>query len=964
MPALRPRSSLLLVLFGLAVATSYAAPLPEPALYDSFETGVPTSWVASRPGSLQVSDRHSKHGTHSLRWDWQAGDTLGIAQTLGDLGRVGGYGGYYSKATFGLWLYCEQPVADKLVVQFRTGETVGGWFEFPLNFTGWRRAHLKYRSGNDFQGQVAPTTDNLRLMAPATVPAGTVFVDLVVYNGLMDYRGQYVPTVQPWVPTAPDPARFPLPTTIASDEVTALAELGRALDSMVGGSGTVTEASVAALESEVARWQIVPEGHGWRGLPVLNPSWGEFYAGLPDVLTCDKVVGLMLRLARQYHWTADAGFRRRLAEAYALLADHLRDQGMTAGSGFGWNWYAGRDLADANFLMRQPLQERGLLQWASDYLDYNYGSGQVFDDRTVAPSMDYFNNDLRPKLCGALMQTTEAERARWMHAFARRLNLDILNEKGDGFKPDGSAYHHGMHYFAYAGYSVNTLVNTVAVLSPTPFHLSPEALARLKRVVLAMRFYCNERDLPLSLSGRHPFSQAVNPGTLLTLARAAGRDGRLEPELAAAYLRYDPGKAETEPFKTQGLKPEPPPQGNLTMPYAGLTAHRRGDWLALVKGYGKYVTYGEIYAGNNRFGRYLSNGYLDILGGGQPISRAGSGCVPQGWDWNRLDGTTTIHLPLDKLVAVSSGTEFIGSDQTFVGGLSHRGRQGLFVMQLQGGKQHDPSFRGRKTYFFCEDRVYCLGSDLTNTDAAHETETTLFQKHLADTAAPVWANGQAVTAFPCAQALPTGEVNWLLDPQGTGYVLPAGQNVQLARQHQRSRDQANKEDNEGDFAVAWISHGRAPTAGRYEYALLVRTTPERLAAFAAALQTAQRPYEVLRQDAQAHLLRDRATGLVGCVLFAAQELPPGLPLRAVDRACLVMLETEDATLHLSVADPDLNLVNGLSQPRPLRLTLAGDLALTEPVPDCRIAQAAAGQTVVEVNCREGRSYDLTLRPRR
>ena len=935
-----------------------------PALYDSFEDGVPASWAPARAGTLQISDRHAKHGTHCLRWDWQAGDTIRVGQTLGNIGRTGGYGGSYSKATFGLWVYCEQPVAGKLLIQFRTGEKVGGWFEFPLDFTGWRRAHLKYSFGNDFQGRVAPETDNILLAAPATVPRGTVFMDLVVYNGVLDYRQQHVPSAKPWQPDVPDPAKFPLPATVTPEELAGIATLGKNVDAMVRGGGTVTEATVASLEKEMAQWQIVRDAQGIQGVPVVHSRQLEFYADVPGVVPCGKLATFMLRLARAYHGTADPALRRRLGDAYGLLAEHLRDQGMTAGSGFSWNWYEGRELADANYLMREPLRERGLLDWASAYLDYNYRSGDIFDDSTIAPNMDYFGNDLRPKLCGALMQSTPAEQVRWLRAFTRRLNLDILNEQGNGFKPDGSTFHHGMHYFAYASYCVNALVSTVAALSDTPFRLSPAATARLKQVVLAMRFYCNERDLPLSLSGRHPFSQSLNPGTLLTLARAAGTEGKLDPELAAAYLRFDPAKADTEPFKAQGLKPEPPPQGNMTMPYAGLMAHRRGDWLATVKGYGRYVAFGEIYATDNRFGRYLSNGYLDILGGGQPISRAGSGCTPEGWDWSRLDGTTTIHLPLDKLVAVSSGTEGIGSDQAFVGGLSHRGRQGLFVMQLQGGQRHEPTFRGRKTTFLCDDRILCLGSDIVNADATHETETTLFQKHLPDTAAPLWVNGQSLTAFPAEQTLPGDRANWLIDPQGTGYFLPAGQQVHVVRQHQRSRDQANRQDNEGDFAVAWIGHGAAPTAGTYEYAVLVRATPERMAQFAAAMQTPERPYEVVQKDAQAHIVRDRATGLWGFVLFAAGELRPGLPLRGVDRPLLVMFEPAgaDGLAHLSVADPDLNLQDGLSQPRPVRVTLAGAFGLDTPGPDCRVVEQSGGQTVIEVTCREGRSHDLPLRP--
>ena len=53
--------------------------------------------------------------------------------------------------------------------------------------------------------------------------------------------------------------------------------------------------------------------------------------------------------------------RRRLAEAFLLVEDHLYDQGMQAAAGFRWNWYAGGTWADAVFLMRDVLADAGRL---------------------------------------------------------------------------------------------------------------------------------------------------------------------------------------------------------------------------------------------------------------------------------------------------------------------------------------------------------------------------------------------------------------------------------------------------------------------------------------------------------------------------------------------------------------------------------------------------------------------------
>ena len=81
---------------------------------------------------------------------------------------------------------------------------------------------------------------------------------------------------------------------------------------------------------------------------------------------------------------------------------------------------------------------------------------------------------------------------------------------------------------------------------------------------------------------------------------------------------------------------------------------------------------------------------------------------------------------------------------------------------------------------------------------------------------------------------------------------------------------------------------------------------------------------------------------------------------------------QDGQLALSVADPDLNLENGANQPRALRVTLRGAWRLLEAtgtvcawrLPDApdtvRIVSADAAETVLEILCEHGASYDIKL----
>lgn len=69
--------------------------------------------------------------------------------------------------------------------------------------------------------------------------------------------------------------------------------------------------------------------------------------------------------------------------------------------------------------------------------------------------------------------------------------------------------------------------------------------------------------------------------------------------------------------------------------------------MITLKGYNTDVWGAEIYQKDNRYGRYQSYGAVLIMGNGHPVSRKGSGFKEEGWDWNRMPGTTTIHLPLN-----------------------------------------------------------------------------------------------------------------------------------------------------------------------------------------------------------------------------------------------------------------------------------------------------------------------------
>ncbi|MBM4082990.1 MAG: hypothetical protein FJ278_25000, partial [Planctomycetes bacterium] len=349
--------------------------------------------------------------------------------------------------------------------------------------------------------------DNIRIAAPTNAAKGTVFLDRIEYNTLTDYRMQVIPEqAAQWRHPVLDERRFPKPEAVSEAERAGI----RALLGPDAGAGT-SETRVRELCEQVKALGIVRDEHGVRGPTFESPA---------------AMANLALQVAHTYRASREPAQRRQLAEAFLTVEDHLFDQGMQAGSGFVWGGYAGRTWADAVYLMRDALAQAGRLVRQLDYFLYNYSAGRIFAEADPPSNMDFYGIDVRYQLYSCLMQPDAAERVRWLRAFKAMLERSIL-QPTSALKVDGSTFHHGGHYFAYACYQMPGLCAIVQKLSETPFRLNAEAHERVRRAVLAQRIFCNQRDVPLSLSGRHPFGgSTVNPWALDLLARSGTPDGR------------------------------------------------------------------------------------------------------------------------------------------------------------------------------------------------------------------------------------------------------------------------------------------------------------------------------------------------------------------------------------------------------------------------------------------------------
>ncbi len=393
------------------------------AEYESFEDRVPPYFVATRAASLSISPWHSKQGKNSLRWDWLQGEELVIRHGIGDVSR--GHG----SASFSVWLYMEAPIAGALAFEFRQGEKVAGSFRFPLEFTGWRQGRPLYHV---LLGSKPTTTvDNIRIAAPTAVAKGTVFLDFIKYNTLTHgARGIYPEKEAQWRRPVPDERRFPKPDRLTEAERSGIRELiGHKEGPGVGPN------RMKGLFDEVKALGIVRDEHGMRGGPSIDrlyqhygPDYwpdehGPGWLGIQDPR---PITRLAYRVADAYSGSRDAEQRRRLAEAFLLIEDHLYDQGLQAAAGFHCNWHRLGMWSDAVFLMRDVLAKAGRLQRQCDYYLWNWRGGEIFDDADPRSHMDFYLLDVPRLLRACLMQVEPAEQVRWLRAFKGMLERSML----------------------------------------------------------------------------------------------------------------------------------------------------------------------------------------------------------------------------------------------------------------------------------------------------------------------------------------------------------------------------------------------------------------------------------------------------------------------------------------------------------------------------------------------------------
>ena len=980
----------------------------------SFEESKIPDYITGVNSQLSISDTHYKDGKHSLKWTFEPGGVLELKKDL-KFEKKDPMGKDLYLSAFIIWVYNEEPQDATIEFEFLKDGKKCTSFPFGINFRGWRAAWVCYE--RDMQGTPEEGMNELRIVAPNE--KGSLFIDHLITATKVDARQQTADLQVPFVNAGTNnhwlvvykhsllqPDIELTPVNDAQKKEMKLLE--KRFRDMNYTKGKVSDKEIQTIRKKYDFYQITYKNGKVSGVPIFMVRASEAYERIipnwdKDMLTKMGVemrayFDLMKKIAVAYNnSTAKPEVQNEMKKKFLAMYDHITDQGVTYGSCWGnihHYGYSVRGLYLAYFLMKDVLREAGKLQEAERTLRWYAITNEVYPKpEGNGIDMDSFNTQTTGRIASILMMEDTPEKLQYLRSFSRWIDYGCRPAPGlaGSFKADGGAFHHRNLYPAYAVGGLDGATNMIYLFNRTEFAISELAHETVKNVLLAMRFYCNKLNFPLALSGRHPDGKGkLVPMHYAMMAMAGTPDGKEEfdKEMAAAYLRLVSGASsdDQEPeympkvsnaqekkiarqLVEKGFRPEPDPQGNLAMGYGCVSVQRRGNWSAVACGHSRYLWAAEHYLGHNLYGRYLAHGSLQILTAapGQTVTPATGGWQQEGFDWNRIPGVTSIHLPLEQLKAkvmnvdtFSGMEEMLYSDEAFAGGLSQQKENGNFGMKLHEHDKYNGTHRALKSFHFIGETIVCLGSDIENANAEYPTETTIFQLAVTDKAGHEYWKGYQ------------GEGKIWMDHLGTGYYVPVTARFEK-KFPQHSRMQDTGKETKGDWVSLVVDHGVLP-----------QTSTVALQAFA------KKPaYKVLQQDRNAHIVQSLSDSIYSYVLFETpQALLPGGLLQRTDTSCLVMIRKESPEkMLLTVSQPDLALYRGASDEAfdkdgkrversiysrpwidnesgeiPVTVTLKGQWNIKE-TPFCKVLSVDKKQTVLRFTCKDGASLEVVLEKR-
>lgn len=996
---------------------------------ETFEgASIPNQWRVLDGGNISLSKNHFKNGIQSLQWTWGNSSKLRVDEPkyLESAGKNkdGGIKG---------WIYSEKPINDKITFSFGSKSDIESGeprytFDFNMNFKGWRAFSINFKqdaANEKYKGNGQEPLKVMVITSPNNTASNGVFLDLIEFidkapwNRTPDYqmpktrttlndgkggswdRSLYYSLKKPEIKEE---------SSLTAEEQKAFDAIAKRYEEWVFGKNLDLTKEQMKIRNDSLNSYIQfgldkyeklnikrNEDGSVTGIPLFSSrsTYGPKFGN-------DVATKIFMPLVFDYKLNGNEKSKEKLMN----LFDYFNDQGWADGSGLetlDHETNRSSGYFHAVYLMRNELKASGRLERELATMNWYTNFGKTFGEDYTESTADDVRTHFMYKLLYVMTMDDSPKKAQYMKGLLKWMNSAISIAPGysSTIKPDYMGFHHrGVYSNAYTPQAYNLAAVVTYLLHDTAFSLSNDSYNNLKNALLTQRIISNKYDVPIGVSGRFPSNNTITNEVIPAYAYMAMSKSPIDKEMAEAFMSlWNPNSSYLKnglfprvgsdivyydtlgglqlmmDLASKDFKAAKEPEGFWMKPYAALAIHRRDNWMVATKGWSQYSWDYEAGANENTYGRYIGYGSVQILGNGNPVSTISSGYnVKEGWDWNRWPGTTTINLPLDKLAfnaQKDNHRDF--TDETFVGGVSNHGENGLFSMKLHD-TVYNKSFRANKSVFYFGNEIICLGSDIVNDDSKNSTETTIFQSYMQSNLMPFWLqSSKEIVEVPFSKKFDTKEKAWMLDPYGNGYIIPNANGLRIERGMQNSMDQTGRKKTSGLYTTAWIDHGKAPKDAGYEYAILVQSNPELVKKYADSPK-----YKVLQKDKYAHIVEHSKLNTIGYAIFDEKVDIKFGPLKKVSAPVMVMAKTEGnifgfkKEITLSVSDPDLRLAKmpdmrmdedtvwSKSEMKKVTVSLEGKWNLVETKENARVIGIEGETTILEFDCTDGKTIELKL----
>lgn len=464
---------------------------------------------------------------------------------------------------------------------------------------------------------------------------------------------------------------------------------------------------------------------------------------------------------------------------------------------------------------------------------------------------------------------------------ANQVYFPIFLTTGEGLQNDFSYQQHNNQLYVggYGHVFVDGISSVAQYMVDTPYALSGEKLELLSKFMRTIY-------LPI-LRGKYFLYNVLGRG----ISRQNGLSQSGFATVINRMIALDPVNTAEYEAAVKRLRGTESPNYNLKSTNthfwrSDYTLHQRSGYTFDVRTASRYTCRNENGNNENLKGYFLTDGATDIaINGDEYVD------IFAVWDWARIPGITAPAVTSIPKPAQWGQT----GTSTFTGGASD-GKYGVSTYWLNDNN-YSINTTAKKSWFFFDEEVVCLGTGITST-AAQTINTTLNQSLLqGNVIANI--NGTETTLNKGTRSYVNP--SWVLH-NGVGYLFPQGGNITVSNQEQRGTWKSintalSDETVTKEVFKMWFDHGVKPTNGSYSYIVVPnKNTATELDAYSPA------NIEILANTDSVQAVRHKDLNLLSLIFYKSATFTKGDISIYADRGCAMIVKnigTQEVEVHIS-----------------------------------------------------------------